>query len=77
MEAAIFDWNGAEAIALSGSDAHPDARHTGVKIPHFGTIPPHEIGTLFDDLARRQLRYGLCILCVGGGMGIATIVERT
>lgn len=40
MEAAIFDWNGAEAIALSGSDAHPDARHTGVKIPHFGTIPP-------------------------------------
>jgi acetyl-CoA C-acetyltransferase len=35
------------------------------------------IGTMIDELERRQLRYGLCTLCVGGGMGIATIVERT
>jgi acetyl-CoA C-acetyltransferase len=35
------------------------------------------LGTLVDELERRQLRYGLCTLCVGGGMGIATIVERT
>jgi acetyl-CoA C-acetyltransferase len=34
------------------------------------------IGTLLDELERRQLRYGLVTLCVGGGMGIATIVER-
>ena len=34
------------------------------------------IGTLLDELERRQLRYGLATLCVGGGMGIATIVER-
>ena len=34
------------------------------------------IGTLLDDLERRQLRYGLATLCVGGGMGIATIIER-
>ena len=26
--------------------------------------------------ANRKLRYGLATLCVGGGMGIATIVER-
>ena len=34
------------------------------------------LGTVLDELERRQLRYGLCTLCVGGGMGIATIVER-
>jgi acetyl-CoA C-acetyltransferase len=34
------------------------------------------LGTLIDELHRRQLRYGLITLCVGGGMGIATIVER-
>jgi acetyl-CoA C-acetyltransferase len=34
------------------------------------------LGTLVDELHRRNLRYGLATLCVGGGMGIATIVER-
>jgi len=34
------------------------------------------LGTLLDELERRQKRYGLATLCVGGGMGIATIIER-
>ncbi|WP_338848477.1 acetyl-CoA C-acetyltransferase [Massilia sp. W12] len=34
------------------------------------------IGTLLDELELRQARYGLATLCVGGGMGIATIIER-
>ncbi|MFD8594843.1 acetyl-CoA C-acetyltransferase [Kitasatospora sp. NPDC059646] len=34
------------------------------------------IGTLIDELERRDLRYGLATLCVGGGMGIATVIER-
>ncbi|GGM90818.1 hypothetical protein GCM10007977_111030 [Dactylosporangium sucinum] len=34
------------------------------------------LGTVVDELERRQLRYGLVTLCIGGGMGIATIVER-
>ena len=34
------------------------------------------LGTVIDELHRRGLRYGLVTLCVGGGMGIATIVER-
>jgi len=34
------------------------------------------LGTLVDELHRRKLRYGLATLCVGGGMGIATIVEK-
>jgi acetyl-CoA C-acetyltransferase len=34
------------------------------------------LGTLIDELERRDLRYGLATLCVGGGMGVATVVER-
>ncbi len=34
------------------------------------------LGSLVDELERRDLRYGLATLCVGGGMGVATIVER-
>jgi acetyl-CoA C-acetyltransferase len=34
------------------------------------------LGTLIDELERTQKRYGLATLCIGGGMGIATIVER-
>jgi acetyl-CoA C-acetyltransferase len=33
------------------------------------------LGTLIDELHRQKKRYGLATLCVGGGMGIATIVE--
>ncbi|MFH0241614.1 acetyl-CoA C-acetyltransferase [Streptomyces sp. HK10] len=34
------------------------------------------LGTLVDELERRDKRYGLATLCVGGGMGAATVVER-
>ena len=34
------------------------------------------LGTLLDELERRGLRRGLASLCIGGGMGIATIIER-
>ncbi|NDZ80344.1 acetyl-CoA C-acetyltransferase [Streptomyces sp. SID10853] len=34
------------------------------------------LGTLVDELERRDQRYGLATLCVGGGMGVATVVER-
>ena len=34
------------------------------------------ISTVLDELERRNLKRGLIALCVGGGMGIATIIER-
>lgn len=34
------------------------------------------LGTLVDELERTGGRYGLATLCIGGGMGIATVVER-
>jgi len=34
------------------------------------------LGTVLDELERRNLSTGCATLCVGGGMGIATIIER-
>ncbi len=34
------------------------------------------LGTVVDELERSGGRYGLITLCIGGGMGLATIVER-
>jgi len=34
------------------------------------------LGTCLDELERQKKKYGLVTLCIGGGMGIATIIER-
>jgi acetyl-CoA C-acetyltransferase len=34
------------------------------------------IGTVLDELERRDLTTGLVTMCIGGGMGIATLLER-
>jgi acetyl-CoA C-acetyltransferase len=34
------------------------------------------LGTVLDELERRDLRYGLITLCIGLGMGVTTIIDR-
>ncbi|MEE9376128.1 MAG: acetyl-CoA C-acyltransferase, partial [Rhizobiaceae bacterium] len=34
------------------------------------------LGTVLDELERRDLNTALVSLCIGGGMGTATIIER-
>ncbi|GID97066.1 acetyl-CoA C-acetyltransferase [Amorphoplanes digitatis] len=34
------------------------------------------VGTVLDELERRDARRALVTLCIGGGMGVATIIER-
>jgi acetyl-CoA C-acetyltransferase len=34
------------------------------------------LGTALDELERRDLRRAVVTLCIGGGMGVATVVER-
>ncbi len=42
----------------------------------FGATGARLILTISCELARRKARYGLVSLCIGGGMGIAMILER-
>jgi acetyl-CoA C-acetyltransferase len=42
----------------------------------FGATGTMILGTLLDEMERRDLSTGLCALCIGGGMGTATIIER-
>jgi acetyl-CoA C-acetyltransferase len=34
------------------------------------------LGTVLDELERRSLSTALVTLCIGGGMGVATVIER-
>ena len=34
------------------------------------------VSTMLDELERRELKRAMLSLCVGGGMGISTIIER-
>jgi acetyl-CoA C-acetyltransferase len=34
------------------------------------------LGTLIDELERRDARRAVITLCIGGGMGVATLIER-
>jgi len=50
---------------------------SGVGLGHpVGCTGARLVVTLLYEMARRNLRYGLAALCVGGGMGMAMILER-
>lgn len=34
------------------------------------------LGTMVDELERRNLRRAVITLCIGSGMGVATLIER-
>ena len=51
---------------------------SGIGLGHpVGSTGARIIITLLYEMARRNLKMGLATLCVGGGMGMTTIVERT
>ena len=65
---------GALFVALRGDrfDGHDHL----AKAAEAGATGAMVLGTLLDELERRNLATGLCTLCIGGGMGTATIIER-
>ena len=59
-----------EAVAKgSEDDDRPAATRPRGHAPRRGLC-------LLDELERRDLKTAMLTLCVGGGMGIATIIER-
>ena len=42
----------------------------------FGMTGSRLVGTLVSEMNRRQARYGVVTMCVGGGQGAAALFER-
>ncbi|WP_055480019.1 acetyl-CoA C-acetyltransferase [Sphaerimonospora mesophila] len=52
-------------------------RGSGISLGHpVGATGTRMVGALARELARREQRFGLATLCVGGGQGIAAVFER-
>ena len=66
-----------------GAAIHIHFRMIDVELVHHaqnhrreGLIQLMILGTVLDELERRNLSTALITLCVGAGMGTATIIER-
>jgi acetyl-CoA acyltransferase len=42
----------------------------------FGMTGSRLVGTIANEMARRKARYGVVTMCVGGGQGVAALLER-
>lgn len=50
---------------------------SGISLGHpVGATGVRIMSTLLHEMQRRKVRYGLETMCIGGGQGIAMIVER-
>lgn len=50
---------------------------SGISLGHpIGCTGARIIVTLVNEMARRQCQYGLASLCIGGGQGMAMVIER-
>lgn len=65
---AAWGWNDPDRLNVNGS---------GVSLGHpIGATGVRIMTTLLHELERRQARYGLEAMCIGGGQGMAAIFER-
>lgn len=80
----LFEMNEAFAAVVMRFMRDMDVPHDKVNVNGGAIAMGHPLGatgamilgTLIDELERRDQKYGVATLCVGGGMGIATVVER-
>ena len=64
-----------DAIGISNDKVNVNGGAIAMGHP-LGATGAMLMGTLLDELERRDLSTGLITLCVGAGMGNATIIER-
>jgi acetyl-CoA C-acetyltransferase len=63
-----WGWNDPERLNVNGS---------GISLGHpIGATGVRMACTLLHELKRRQGRYGLVTMCIGGGQGLAAVFER-
>ena len=64
-----------QAFALDGSNVNVNGGAIALGHP-LGATGAMILGTLVDEMERRDVATGLVTLCIGAGMGTATIIER-
>jgi acetyl-CoA C-acetyltransferase len=64
-----------QAFALDGSTVNVNGGAIALGHP-LGATGAMILGTLVDEMERRDVATGLVTLCIGAGMGTATIIER-
>jgi acetyl-CoA C-acetyltransferase len=63
-----WNWNDADKLNVNGS---------GISLGHpIGATGGRILANLMNEMQRRKAKYGLETMCIGGGQGIAVIVER-
>ena len=80
----LFELNEAFAVVVLHYMQQMDIRHEQINVNGGAIAMGHPLGatggmvlgTLIDEMERRDLNTGLVNLCIGGGMGTSTIVER-
>ncbi len=75
----------AQALAVTRTWGIDDTDHDRINVNGSGISLGHPVGatgarilaTLLREMDRREVRYGLETMCIGGGQGIAAVFERT
>jgi len=74
----------AQVLACTQELGLKDADHDRINVNGSGISLGHPVGatgtrivtTLAREMSRRQARYGLATMCIGGGQGLAAVFER-
>jgi acetyl-CoA C-acetyltransferase len=62
---------------ITGDDERLNVNGSGISLGHpVGATGGRILATLVHELVRREARYGLETMCIGGGQGLAAVFER-
>ncbi|MBY4213596.1 acetyl-CoA C-acetyltransferase [Rhodococcus fascians] len=62
---------------LDPTDSHLNPNGSGISLGHpVGATGARILATMLGEMDRRQVRYGLETMCIGGGQGLAAVFER-
>jgi acetyl-CoA acyltransferase len=65
-----------DALRIPMDRLNPNGGSISIGHP-FGMTGSRLVGTIASEMARRQARYGVVTMCVGGGQGVAALFERS
>jgi acetyl-CoA C-acetyltransferase len=65
------------AARVVQAEPYGRANGSGISLGHLvGATGARILATLAREMERREIRYGLETMCIGGGQGLAAVFER-